>query len=414
MRYQPLGGIATLTLCGLSVATACIAGPQAIGGAAPESGSACLAPWRTLGALRGDGRDHLYLASAQIVDTPWGILLIDGPLALTRSSQMEDSRGSVGLLLDRDFRVRRLAGPESQTRLVYPRGAMDARQRLHLVWGEGHDVIGEYPRIARLMHAMFDGRRWTTPNVILETPAIPWYPTSTSRVAPMGNGVVVVVGVELPGQAKQTSVAMYLDSAWVIRQVMAPPWASYPEVLEAVDGRLVLAFVGLSLDSTPDQNSLFVTTSSDSGRSWPVPTRVHRGGRGGAHWPRLLVGDSALYLAWNQDVEAGLPTGALGLAITHDTGRTWQSQAMQLIAPGVSHAEWSIADGVPHATVDTFTRERLLHYAWNRTRWEECQRPPSGESMGHTMASVRGRLLLLANEPPQKGRRAFSTLYSLP
>lgn len=415
MRHHLPGGAVAVAQCGFIAATACVAVPRSRVPAAPQAGAACHTPWQRLNTLSGDGREQWYVESAQIVETPWGVLLLGSPSARTQLGlAIEDTPQSVGLLLDRNYRAHRLPGPETRARPLYPRGGMDASHRLHLVWGEGREVSGEFPRIARLMHATFDGRRWTTPAVIVEAPGIAWFPTSSSRVAPFGGGVVVAVGTEQPGIPKPTIVALNLDSAWIIRQVLTPLWAGYPEVLEAAQGRLALAFVSASLGREPDQNSLFVTTSSDSGRTWLAPSRVYRGGGGGAYQPRLLAGDSVLYLAWNQEGDAGPGSDALGLAISRDTGRTWEGQTTQVIARGVSQAQWSIADGVPHATITSYAFERPLHYAWSRIGWEECQRPPSGELLGHSMASVHGRLTMVTSEREQQSRTPISALYSLP
>lgn len=179
-----------------------------------------------------------------------------------------------------------------------------ADSSLVLVWGEPTDTsrrrLAFVPtRLSTLWAATFRPRSgWAAPEKLLAASEIGV--SSGNLVTSAKTGRVQVAVPVFSESARQRRVVFLARDAkgWRHTPVPGTDGAVSSALTEARDGTIILAFVASDPSLTHEENSLFITTSSNGGVNWSAPQVVTHGG---VRDPVVLVGpDGQLHVLWRQ------------------------------------------------------------------------------------------------------------------
>ena len=186
-----------------------------------------------------------------------------------------------------------------------------------------------------------EGKTWSDPIQIIPDHQMGYYILNNDRVVQLSSGRLVAPLAQHYGPGwKEWDTGIghlmcYLSDDggrtwWRSRTTLTPPTPAKgepvilqePGVVELKDGRLMM-FV------RTDQNSQYLSYSSDQGEIWsqPVPSQI-RSPRSPASIERIpKTGD--LLLVWNDNVQTGTPMAGkrtpFNVALSKDEGKTWQN-----------------------------------------------------------------------------------------
>lgn len=260
---------------------------------------------------------------------------------------------------------RDIGRPTGQFAFLYPRGAVDARDRLHLFWGEPR-VLGSNLTAsawaglvaAAIWTATYDAASgWSTPyQVPLEADLLRWRWTG---VADNLGDAALEQGIGLSAMRPASSLpylSLGRDGSW--RRTTLPAVGAYTSVATDRD-RIVVAYAAAdsawaTSPSNPtheDANSVFVRSSADGGATWSPPVLVQRGGTTPAHEVKVLLGKQGeVHLLWIQATPAG---AAIRQVVSRD-GARWPTPD-DLLAPGMRNMR---------AVIDACGRVQLVIEDW--------------------------------------------------
>lgn len=228
---------------------------------------------------------------------------------------------------------RDIGRPSGRFTFLYPRGFVDANNRLHVIWGEP----GPATPITTSQQWVFGRSRsvWTS----VYDAASGWskateVPLATSGVDGLrwdsrgtgdnlGRGGSAGIGVEELRRAKGAPLQylMFQDNGTAtVVPIPAPREAKSVDI--SIDGNRWVAayrFADPAKPTPPDGLSIFVIASEDSGHTWTTPIIVK--GTAGATDLLLLTGrNRRVHLVWRQSTTEGL---RIRHASTLDAGKTW-------------------------------------------------------------------------------------------
>jgi hypothetical protein len=267
-------------------------------------------------------------------------------------------------------RTHSLGHPPGRFRFANPQMMVDARDRVHLFWGELEGgpgpISGDFARVpaVSLWTSMYDqADGWSPPRMLFgdslvrlrmhltivpaqseKTPG-PWGLSITKDPRPRGSYGVILVGFD----ADQRAVALDVPDIDAI----------YSSV-QSRGKRVYLGFVGGTASSNRRRSpsGVYFQSSRDSGRTWQPPVSIAptRPGRHNPHsLQTILAPDGTIYLVWKQ--ERGELDDVFRVVVSRDEGKTW-SALEDLIPPPT--VEWV------HAAADVCG---TLQFAWEHRDW---------------------------------------------
>ena len=225
-----------------------------------------------------------------------------------------------------------------------------ADSTLVLVWGEPADTnrrrLAFVPsRLSTLWTSTFNRRSgWGKPEKLLATSEIGW--SSGNLVTSVKTGRVQMA-VPVFSEAERQRRVVYLArdaKGWRHTPVPGTDGAMSSALTEARDGTIILAFVASDPSLTHDENSLFITSSSDGGATWLPPQVVTHGG---VRDPVVLVGsDDRLHVLWRQMAlrEDGADVIRHVVSLTLSQNRVWSDPSDLHARPGFFRFT-SVVDG---------------------------------------------------------------------
>ena len=293
-RRSFLAHLAVLILASLCGTTsACVRAPApARAHAGGERSTDARAPWEPAVTISGRPPDRTLR---------WPSLTTHaGGLVLAATTMPFDDTTALGT---RPLVIVRLPGerlplPTGSYTFAYPRVVTDSADDLHLFWGEPADVDSAAGRTARtwpgalavVMHSVFRGGRWSTPEALVEATRVGWM---NADVRPDTRGRIHVVVHAFRPRGSELIHASQSGEGWS-RSTLAQP-AVYP-VLNVDDDSSVLGYIATRADDPGQANSIYLRASSDGGRSWSEQARAAASNGADFSNLHLVRGRDAVYL----------------------------------------------------------------------------------------------------------------------
>ena len=266
-------------------------------------------------------------------------------------------------------------GPPGSFSFAYPRAAVGTDGTLHLVWGElPAGLMDSMPRtplswdVESVWHASLQGERWSVPNRLYGGLDVSWDRAQTSSLVADREGHLHFAFAAVDSAQRGELVHLRLEGGhWSrgrarIGDLIGPP--VYTDLSAGDGGDVAIAYVAYHRDSVGDHtNTLFVTRSTDDGRTWTEPYRATQPEQGPAYEPRLARQGDTLHLLWTQSAAADAnQTVALWHAVSIDGGTRWRSPSRYPLS-GMTHQLQAMAApcaGV-FVAISDFSRLRLLY-----------------------------------------------------
>lgn len=235
---------------------------------------------------------------------------------------------------------RALGRPSGRFMFVLPKGMVDARGVLHVLWAEprgGPRAVStfEWPptHLSRVWAASYERRTgWSAPVQIYQGTPLNWALASIvdDQTTPERYpGVVVPTWGQESGQG-----IFYLrlrNGRWEGSEspISTQGSAGYPALVRT-GSRILLAYVSAAPDAPRDVNSVFLRRSDDDGRTWGPASLVSRSGAQAAHDLRAVRGNRGqVHLVWLRRLDEPSKIGAARSVVrhvaTHDGGATWSA-----------------------------------------------------------------------------------------
>ena len=262
---------------------------------------------------------------------------------------------------------REIGQPPGRFAFLYPRGAVDSQQRLHLLWAEprvldaGIDARAWLMlRPATLLTATYESTTgWSTAHELpfdIDQPRWQW-----KGIADNLGEFSSEQGVGLtPMRPPKTLTYMFLSEQRTWERSVIPFAGAYVSLASSKD-RIVAAYAAADSDwmrsaenpTHEDANSVFVRASLDHGRTWSMPRLIQHGGRTPAHQVQVLLGKQGeIHLLWKQVAF----TGQVIRHVHSDDGVRW-SAPDDLPAPSLDNMR---------AVIDACGDVRLVAEDWSR------------------------------------------------
>lgn len=237
--------------------------------------------------------------------------------------------------------------PAGRFTYLYPRAAVDARDRLHVVWAEPDTLPAHLTakqwlllRPNHVWSAAYDpASGWSAPSrLAIETRELRWQWRGVGDN--LGDGRSRQ-GIGLSTMRPPKSLPyLVLDADGKWRRLTIPFAGLYMNILSR--GDWMMAAYAASDESwsrssdnrmREDANSVFVRTSRDGGASWETPVLVQQGGTAPAHQLQALLGARGkIHLLWKQ----ASPEGEVIRHVASTDGTVW-SKPDDLFARGLDN-----------------------------------------------------------------------------
>lgn len=235
---------------------------------------------------------------------------------------------------------RSIGRPPGVFTFLFPKGAVDSRDRLHLLWAEPakhssriEAIQWVFLRPASIWTAIYEpSRGWSDARRLAHEATGPeglkW---PDHRFADNLGSTHSGQGIGLPERRPPRNAPLvYLtlsDTEWTRREIPVS-WAAYVSVA-ARDDHLFVAYVDVdeSWVSSPlnpthhDVNSVFLRISRDGGQTWSSPSLISRSGEYPAHQVQALLGPRGdVHLLWKQETPHGT---VIRHVLSRDGGTVW-------------------------------------------------------------------------------------------
>lgn len=294
--------------------------------AATQSVVACTTKWsKPYAPMVGDG--YLYLNAPQMVALPNGLALFGdnafaaaptyaGFIPIAGWPRGEDM--IAGFLIPSRGEVTPIPGPPGVRAFIEVRAAATPGVA-HVFWGGSADTTSsQFLRINSLWYARYDGRDWTSPELILADSTLNWAHQLTSVTA---SGSHVHLTALVDGDSLSPDVLHVVRGADGTGRVSRLGFqALYTDLHIDRSGALWLSTIA---GQHPDRARVLVRRSTDEGHTWTEPVVAYRSGRGTAYDPRLaLTPSGTAYLTWLIEPRGGVRE-RIGIARSTDHGASW-------------------------------------------------------------------------------------------
>jgi len=241
------------------------------------------------------------------------------------------------------------SAPPPGNRYHWPEPVVTADGTLHLTWGDDPVVeAGANPHttllstwrgnFTGLWHASYQHGKWSKPERVARADEIIWNSTSHAIPVATSDGGFVTAAPAIARSSNSSTgeilVARWHSGKWSIsrvsiHQTMAPAYVTIASQAKT----LILGYITSTEGDAADENSVFVTRSTNDGMAWSSPILVRRSGAMPAYMPQLLaLRDGSIGFVWNEGEHGQLDASILSYTRSTDHGLTW-SAPIELIAP---------------------------------------------------------------------------------
>jgi hypothetical protein len=247
--------------------------------------------------------------------------------------------------------------PRGRFAFYSPKAVLDAAGTLHVLWAEPEHPDSARrtrrdPELTSLWYASYSHRRWSPAEKVYTTPGRLMWVADLEKLVVDSAGRLHATVFEWPRQAG-VIVLTRKDRRWTTSYVPATSRAFYGSLAVGREGNLYLAYIALDTTVRRDAGSVFLTRSTDGGKTWAPAVQVSRSGQTQATSVRTLVApDGRVHLVWGQNLSGGLVAEVLRHVASADSGRSWTRPSDLPIVPGFRSDLRAAMDGcgVVHVT----------------------------------------------------------------
>ena len=189
---------------------------------------------------------------------------------------------------------------------------------------------------------------WSAPTKVADV-AMGMWGAEQAGVVPVLRAVRASFPGALVGGARTVLHLRRRGDAWTVLSVPQTDGAVY-SAIAAADAHVWIAYIAADRTVPRDANSVFLTTSVDSGTTWAKPHRLSLSGDRQATDVRLIWTPNSVYHAlWIQNLAGGIEGNAVRHTSSRDGGATWAAEE-DLESPDGVHD--MVATGLPCGGVD--------------------------------------------------------------
>ena len=244
----------------------------------------------------------------------------------------------------------------------------------HLIW----KIPDETGTLGRqwLLHATFDGARWSVPDTILTAPEIWWFSSHTSS-APVvvGREMHMIVRVRGPGN-EDFAYLRQTGNGWTASLSALPEYVAYLGLGVGFKGDLTLSYVGGTMDvgrHGMSANTVFVAHSTD-GRFWNATERLSPVGSGPAYDAAFTTVDSVQAISWVQrtpgDSVAGFVSDSVQLSWRTPRDTAWRRTPALAVPQGAHGLRTTVgSNGLLYLIMQDPGKQALLVGTWKHGAW---------------------------------------------
>jgi hypothetical protein len=342
-----------------------------------------------------------YVEIPEILESKEGIMFIGSP-SWTYEKDPTKFGPVAGFLRSNDGTFTVIPLPPGHKRLAAPRATFGPDGTLHLLWVPP-DSTGYEDRSdrSRLFSSRFVRGAWTTPvTVFRDGKALYWTYNSTTGVVSRGPDREIVAPFL---ETRSIAIVQLKDTVWHFSVLLSgTPTVSKPRLVLPQKGVVLIGFI--DLDRETDSKSrglygLFIRRSLDDGTSWTAPIRISRPESEYAFDPFVLsAADGHLVATWTVGNRIG-KRSAIAVSVSSDTGRTWTLPSVTPIGRGtIESLRAALArDGSLWVVVQNVigkSRSPAV-FAWDG-RWSRIWSPPNEtQSFGQpTIGAVKDQIVV--------------------
>lgn len=327
----------------------------------------CTVSWQRRGEQRSSDNNAM-LDYAEAVGWRGGVAAV-GETALEWLPK-PDSLGNTahpigGIVWDKSG-LRTLLPPIALRVLMYPRVAATDDGLLQVIYGTRTDLSNRTVSTTpdTLWHTTFNGRVWTTPRPLPQSPSGPvWFENLASSSLVAYKKRLDFVGA-VKSRDSTTLLHLHRDEAgvWTGRSLVTGGGIVGYARLERVGSVLLVIYAGPDPASNVDRASVFAMRSVDDGRTWSKPTRLFSAGVRTSYDHSIVVDSSGrAFLFWQQHSgQRGRPSDTVAVRITSDSGRTWAEGPALSIPNGLGQLRATLSSAGPLVLFDDFSTGRTV------------------------------------------------------
>lgn len=298
---------------------------------------------------------------------------------------------------------KRLSPPAGAHWFAYPRGAVDSRGALHVLWAEPDSAVprrsyrGEEPRLHSIWYAQFRNGTWSRPARIFRSRVVKWDPLSASQLVVDFSGLLsVVFGAEdSTGWTLVHLSAVAADTPrWRARVWRFATPVVYASIATS-KVHLAIAFIraGDGADERPNVVYVMHMRRGDSG--WSSPRAVSQPPQEPAIEPHIFARDSVFTVIWTSQPASSFAGGAVWRARLN---AEWQAELQgSLRLEGITNSSSAAIDacGTAHFVVRNYTPAgaRLAYARNDHNGWTSVTYPFA--SVSHPDLAASGDTLRL-------------------
>ena len=259
--------------------------------------------------------------------------------------------------------------PPGTSRFAYPRALVDARDRLHLLWGEPagevRPIRGSEWREEELVSiwtSVYDPMHgWSAPRPLFDGRdlRLAWH----NMLAPIHSqaqrsSAVLAVPIDPRGAGGEGMVLVSFDAAdsLVASIVQTTSQVAYSSAV-SVGANAFLGFIAPAPVERfeSDRNSVFMQSSGDGGVTWRPPVPVSRSGRAAASEVKVLIApDGTVHLVWQEEHRGRI---VFRHVLSRDGGESWSAPDDLEAPPSAYHFQAAVGNC------------GTLHLVWEHRDW---------------------------------------------
>ena len=375
-RGAPIGW-AFAVLCGLMQSPHFVQAQSA-----PGADGRCVGDWSVVDR---DTQPGILISNAQVTQWRGRIVAVGDPALVWRadSGHQLKSGNLIGAVVWDLSGARELLKPFANGIVMYPRAATASDGILHVVFGTRTDLTNRDWTTApdTLWHVTYDGVRWSAPDALPNSTSGPYWWENISPSALIVSGRELDIAVPIKSRDDSVIALLHRNSAghWSLHHLATGGAAATYVRLARIGRVLLLIWSAADPKATEtDRNSVFAARSFDNGVTWTRAIRLHLSGLRGTYDHTLLLDATGRgFVLWTQQsTDRARPPDTLGISMTSDTGRTWRVGTALAVPGGFGTFEAGLSAWGPVAIFQPIGSSGSRMAVLKDNRWIEQELRP--------------------------------------